>query len=392
MPIQPITPRQRVLTALSHTTPDRAPVDFLAAPEVWQQLVQRLQIEPASLSATDTYDPSWEAVLQHLEVDCRVISYDQFCQPPSQAILPGARVNWFGSLGRSTPNRMWRLALPEGKYQDIWGRQTQIVPNPAGAYEEISSHPLAAAGSTVELRAHPWPEPDWWNFDSAPAVLHRLDPAHNYHLRYRIGSVFETAWQLRGLQAFLRDLALEPAIPLYIMEKITEILVEITHRLLRLAGDAVDMLYFYDDVATQQSLMISPRMWQKYIRPFHQRLVDVAHAYGKPVMYHCDGAIYPLIPALIDLGVTVLNPIQADAKDMQPERLKREFGGRLCFHGGVDIIETLPRGSRLQVQAEVGERLRVLGENGGYILASSHHIQAGTPLDNIFAMYTPDLR
>jgi uroporphyrinogen decarboxylase len=111
-----------------------------------------------------------------------------------------------------------------------------------------------------------------------------------------------------------------------------------------------------------------------------------------PVMYHCDGAVYSLIVDLLEMGVDVLNPVQADAKDMQPERLKREFGNKLAFHGGIDIIRTLPQGTTEDIQREVRERIRVLGENGGYILASSHHIQSDTPVENILAMYDVSLR
>ena len=84
--------------------------------------------------------------------------------------------------------------------------------------------------------------------------------------------------------------------------------------------------------------------------------------------------------------------IQADAAGMDPKRLKDEFGDRLSFHGGIDIIKTLPRGTVADVRAEVAERIRVLGRNGGYVLASSHHIQSDTPLANIFAMYELALR
>jgi uroporphyrinogen decarboxylase len=103
------------------------------------------------------------------------------------------------------------------------------------------------------------------------------------------------------------------------------------------------MVYFYDDVATQNSLMISPQMWRKFVRPCHIRLIELAKSYNLPVMYHCDGAIYPLISEIIELGVDLLNPIQTDAKGMAPQRLKDEFGNRLSFHGGIDIIKTLPR-------------------------------------------------
>lgn len=104
-------------------------------------------------------------------------------------------------------------------------------------------------------------------------------------------------------------------------------------------------------------------------------------------MYHCDGAIYPLIGELIEMGVDLINPVQSDAAGMDPQRLKDEFGDRLSFHGGIDIMRTLPRGTTDEVRSEVRERVRVLGDGGGYILASSHHIQSDTPLANVFAMY-----
>jgi 5-methyltetrahydrofolate--homocysteine methyltransferase len=152
------------------------------------------------------------------------------------------------------------------------------------------------------------------------------------------------------------------------------------------------MIYFYDDVATQNSLMISQEMWRDYIRPRHAQLIEPAKKRNLAVMYHCDGAIYPLVTELIELGIDLLNPVQADAKGMEPPRLKAEFGNRLSFHGGLDIIKTLPRGTVEDVRREVRERVQVLGRDGGYIMASSHHIQSDTPLANVLAMYELDLR
>ncbi|MCG3212708.1 MAG: hypothetical protein FOGNACKC_06400 [Anaerolineae bacterium] len=382
-----LTPRERVKTALRHQTPDRVPVDFLATLEIWEKLVAKIQPDVAAVGPSELFDPRYEAILRHFEVDCRVISYDQFYQPPSSVLLPGANVEWWNVLSRSTPSRMWRQLLPDGSARDIWGHQIRVVNNPTGGYEEYAAWPLADAQSVAELSRHPWPEPDWWDFKPMLDLINQLDAHQEYHLRFRIGSVFEIAWQLRGMQEFLMDLAINPEIPLYIMDRLTDIYVENTRRVLELAGDRLDMVYFYDDVATQQSLMISKAMWEELIRPRHQRLIDVAKSFGVPVMYHCDGALAPLLPALIEMGVDMLNPVQADAKGMEPEMLKREFGDRLSFHGGIDIIKTLPHGTMDEVKAEVAERIRVLGQNGGYVLASSHHIQSDTPLENVFAMY-----
>lgn len=382
-----ITPRQRVLTALRHEQPDRVPVDFLASPEVWERLVEEIRPDIASVGHSDYFDPAWEALLRHYEVDCRVISYDQFFNPPASLLKEGATVQWWDAISRSTPNRMWRQHLPNGDYYNLWSHHIRIVHNQTGKYEEFATWPLSSATSVAELASHPWPDPDWWDFSPIPGIMEQLDAHDEYHIRFRIGSVFEIAWQLRGMQEFLMDLALTPEIPQYIMGRLTDIYVENTRRVLELAGDRLDMVYFYDDVATQNSLMISKKMWRDYIRPCHARIIEVAKQFGKPVMYHCDGALYPLLPEMIDMGIDLLNPVQADAKGMAPETLKSEFGDRLSFHGGIDIIKTLPRGTADDVRHEVAERIRVLGENGGYIMASSHHIQSDTPLQNVHAMY-----
>lgn len=387
-----ITHRQRVLKALRHEQPDRQPVDFLATPEIWDRLKEHFDIDMAPPTDDEFFDPNWEAVQQKFEIDCRVISYDQFCSPPDSAILPGAKIDWWNARSRSTPNRMFRQALPDGSFRDIWGHVIGIVYNQSGSYEEFSKWPLSWANSVEDLKDHPWPDPDWWDFSTLPDLMRQYDEMGDYHLRFRIGSVYEIAWQIRGMQEFLVDLAKQPEIPQYIMERLTEIYVENTRRVLEIAGDRLDMVYLYDDVATQNSLMISKRMWQKYVKPCHERIFAVAKEFGKPIMYHCDGALYPLLPELIELGIDVLNPVQADAAGMEPQRLKDEFGDRISFHGGIDIIKTLPRGTEEDVRNEVRDRIRVLGKNGGYVLCSSHHIQSDTPLANVFAMYDMEHR
>jgi uroporphyrinogen decarboxylase len=379
-----MNPRERVRTALRHEEPDRVPVDFLATPDVWRRLIEHVLPDTAGVGCTDFIEADREALLRHFEVDTRVLSYDMFCKPPDES-----DVEWWSALDRSTPNRMWRRRLGDGTTLDIWGCHRQRVEHGFGAYEEFASWPLQNAQSLDELASHPWPDPGWWDFDALPALLDELAP---FHVRFRIGSVFEIGWQLRGMQEFLIDLAINPEIPSYIMGRLSDVYVENTRRVLELVGDRLDMVYFYDDVATQNSLMISPDTWRELVRPHHARLCDLAHSYGVPVMYHCDGAIYPLIPEVIDMGVDLLNPIQPDAKGMEAQRLKDEFGDRLSFHGGVDILRILPSGTVDEVRAEVRRLVATLGKGGGFVLCSSHHLQPDTPLENVLAMYDVALR
>ena len=118
-------------------------------------------------------------------------------------------------------------------------------------------------------------------------------------------------------------------------------------------------------------------------------MIDVCHAAGVKFMLHSCGAIRPLIPDLIALGVDVLDPIQVAAHGMEPAALKRDFGDRLAFHGGMCTQRTLPFATPQEVREAVLDRIATLGAGGGYILASSHDLSADTPPENIVAMYDP---
>lgn len=381
-----VSPRERVNLALAHRTPDRLPVDFLAVPEIWDLLAQRFDVAPAPLDDSLFFDPAWEEILRRFEVDCRVISYDQFCAPPESAFPAGGRTEWWKVQSRSTPARMWRWAGRDGIATEIFGRRFKVQANELGSYEE-NVPALAAAESVADIKAHRWPDPDWWDLRPVRSAIHEMNRKRPHHIRFRMGAVFEVAWQLRGMENFLTEMAADPAIPTYMMERITDIIAEVTSRLLREAGDDIDMVYFYDDVGSNLSLLISRKMWRTFIRPCHEKLIAVARQHNKQVMYHTDGAVRPLIPDLIEMGVDVLNPIQPGTVGMEPAALKRDFGARLSFHGGVDIVGLLPNGSPTEVREGAKRLATDLGHDGGYIMAGSHHIQCDTPLENILALY-----
>ena len=260
-----------------------------------------------------------------------------------------------------------------------------------GAYEE-NVPVLESAQSVSDVRGFPWPDPSWWDFSALPGVIESMNTVGPCHVRYRAGSVFEIAWQLMGMDRFLMELASGTDLPAYLMDCILDRLLELERAALDAAGPLIDMVYFYDDVATQQSLMLSPDMWRSLIKPRHERIIRMAKDRGKQVMYHSDGAIAPLLGELCDMGVDAVTPVQTDVPGMEPVEIKRRFGARLSFHGGIDIIATLSRGTPGQVRREMRERRRVLGESGGYIMASCHHVQADAPVANVLALYDPALR
>jgi uroporphyrinogen decarboxylase len=346
--------RGRVITAIAHKSPDRVPVDFAAEPEVWEKLLVHFN--------TDSRDE----VLLKLDVDCRVISYD----------LPV-----FSKMAGTA------AVAPEGLKIDVWGARRRHSKNVFAAYDELCDYPLAGAGSVNDLKKYSWPSPDWWDFSELEKEIDRINPQGQFHLRFRIGSVFETAWSLCGIDKMLEDLILRPELPAYIMDRITEVHIENLKRVMKIAGHRIDMLYSYDDLAGQQGLLVSPQLWHGTIRPRQQKLFALAKSYGKPLMYHCCGNICPLIDDLIKIGVDVLSPIQPLAMKMDFQTLKRTYGSRLTFHGGIDIQQLLPNGTPRQIINEAKRASRILGENGGYILAPAHHVQADTPLENILALY-----
>ncbi len=368
-----VSPWQRVEVALAYREPDRVPFDFWAVPEVWEKLRAALGVGDEA-SSKDEASSEDEDVLRLLGIDCRMVT-----------------ARYVGTKARE---------LPDGTYIDTWGTHRRRVTNEFSTYGEYASHPLAEAETTDDVLDWDWASPDDWDVSGVREQCERLNGSAGrsprsagvrYHLRYEVGGIFEWSWALRGFERFLLDLAERPDVACAIMDRFTDIYIENTLRVIEAAGGLLDMVYTYDDVGIQTGLLMSPRMWRKYILPRHQRLNAAIRAAQYPVkiMYHTCGAVFPLVGPFVDeMGIDVLNPLQPRAAGMDMARIKAEFGDRLSFHGAIDIQQTLPHGTPEEVQAEVRERCDLLGRGGGYICTSAHYIQADTPLENIIAMYT----
>ena len=132
--------------------------------------------------------------------------------------------------------------------------------------------------------------------------------------------------------------------------------------------------------------MISPKLVSEFVVPGAKRLIDLAHSYGVKVLYHSCGAIVEAIPQLIEAGVDIIHPIQALAAGMQPDNLKKLFGDKVSFCGGVDTQELLPNGTPEQVMAKVKE-LREIFPTGLIISPSHEAVQSDVPPQNIEAMF-----
>jgi len=145
-----------------------------------------------------------------------------------------------------------------------------------------------------------------------------------------------------------------------------------------------------DDAGTQRAGLISPDLFAEMIAPHYKRLCDWVHAHTSWKTYlHSCGSVYAYIPHWIAAGVDILNPVQISAANMEPERLMREFGGRIVFWGGGgDTQRVLPQGTPEEVRAHVRHNLEVFGSGkGGYVFTQVHNIQQNVPVENVEAMF-----
>jgi uroporphyrinogen decarboxylase len=197
---------------------------------------------------------------------------------------------------------------------------------------------------------------------------------------------FGLPWALRGMEQLMVDMAINPEIVDAIVAKVEEYTLTCLGKVLKKYPGVIDVIGSGDDYGTQNGLFISTEMMRRFFMPSLKRHYDLGRKYGVMGYHHCCGAIFEAIPLFIDAGVQVLNPIQTSAAGMVPERLKKEYGRDLCFHGAIDIQQTLVNGTPADVRAEVRHRIDTLGPEG-YILGSSHVLQPDTPPENIIAMY-----
>jgi uroporphyrinogen decarboxylase len=263
---------------------------------------------------------------------------------------------------------------------DYWG----IRWVKAGDFNQIAHFPLAQS-TREELLDYRFP------VDHMDALLEQMTPlmAHAEHDFIGVDvspCVFEMYWRLRGMEPGLTDLASDVDLASTMLGRCADFAVALSQA--ALDRFEVDWLWTGDDVAGQQSMMMSPQCWRDLVKPHMARSVEVGVKKGLPVAYHSCGALGPIIPDLIEIGITVLNPIQCNCPGMDAADLKKEFGDALTFMGGVDTQYLLPNGSPEEVRRATQRLLEVMtSDGGGYILAASHTVPPETPFNNLFAMY-----
>ena len=338
-----MSPRERWLAVFWRKKPDRVPMDFWGTDETVAGLMRHLGCA------------SRREALEKLHVDFVIKAAPRYVGP----------------------------ALPAGL--DAFGRAYRKMRYETGVYDECVSSPLAAFRSVAEIeRSYAWPEPDWWDYASIATELRGLEM---YPVQGGGSEPFLIYKDLRGPEQAFIDLVENPEIVHYCLGKLFALAYEDTRRTFEAIPCQVLFTYVAEDMGAQNDLMLSAGHIREFLLPGMKRIIDLSHEVGAFVFHHNDGGIRRILPDMIAAGIDLLNPIQWRCGGMEREGLKRDFGTKVVFHGGMDNQQTLPFGTVGDVKKEVLDNLRILGRDGGYILAPCHNIQALTPPGNIVAMY-----
>lgn len=373
-----MTPRERVLLALNHKEPDRVPIDLGATiissihKNAYVDLKEYLGMEIEEIQMCDFVQQLPyvdDALLERFQVDFRMVQ------------LPAA----------TAPDVTY---FEEGDYYaiiDRWGSKLHM-PIDEGLYFDWVDFPIKEP-TMAALEQYDWPRSD------PPATNTQLRQQAKYlyeNTDYALvgsaiigGGIFEQPARTMGLEKFLMSLITAPDFADRLMDQITDIYIESCNNYLDQVGEYLQVFTYWDDLNSQSGWMISPDIYRKIIKPKQRRLVEAIKCKtDAKLFFHGCGAVYDLIPHLIDLGFDIVNPVQVSAAGMDTKRLKTEYGQDIVFWGGgVDTQHILPFGSPQEVRDEVRRRIDDLAPGGGFVFAAIHNVQAFVPPENIVAAF-----
>jgi uroporphyrinogen decarboxylase len=373
-----MTSRERVLTALGHDVPDRVPIDFGGFQTgihrgAYEELLGHLGI------ADDTVmlDP-----VQQLAVPCDTV-LERFHVDTRYVVAHGPDSFRGGIVVNERDGRLWHDLRDE--FGVVWS-----MPDDQGLYMDISHHPLAGA-VIGDIARYPFPKGnDPSRFTGVRNRLETMRRTTDYALVSGIGGVvYETCWYMRGLEQWLIDLVTQPEFCAALLDRVLDFWLGYYTEYTKVAGDLYDVVMIGDDLAAQYGPIFSPSIYRDIVKPRQKRLVQhIRSLTGAKIWYHTCGSCYQYIADLIDNGVDILNPVQIGLADMEPERLKREFGNRIVFWGGgVDAQHILPFASPEVVRDNVRANIAAFMPGGGYVFNNVHNIQYGVPPANIVALF-----
>jgi hypothetical protein len=345
-----MTSKERVLTAFAHAEPDRVPIDYSANPEIDLALKEHY-----GLAKDDG-----EGLLRALGVDFRYVGAP-YAGPKRHEDVPGRQV-------------------------DFWGIRKRWIEHETGGYWDYCDFPLARA-TAEEVEAWPMPSADDFDYSEAAAGCGRYadfcvvagDPG--------MCDIINKTGMLRTMEQVLVDLITDDPAGLLLIDRRLDVQVEAMRRTLEAGKGRFDLVFIGEDLGSQRGPTIGLDLFRRHIRPRMQRFVDVAKSFGLPVMIHSCGSSSWAFDDLLDMGISVVDTLQPEAKDMSPAYLKKRFGRRLSFHGMISTAGPLAYGAVDDVIRVVRDTLAVMKPLGGYALAPTHQLQSNSPTANVVAMY-----
>lgn len=360
--------RERVLAALNHQEPDRPPRDLGCTtatgihPTAYLALKRSLGMEEdfEFMSSRALLARVEKPVVDHFGIDILPLITSSTGEPPVLDV-----------------NRA---------YVDRWGVERRL-PDLEGHYF-VSRSPLGNMNTVSEVDKFNWPEPQVdYSELREQALKYRAETDKALMLNLNVGFLHQAQF-MRGFDLWLMDLAADPKFAEYYMDRILEIWLADAEAMIKTVKDLADVVIYADDIAFQNGPMVSTPMYKKYFKPRQKKVFDLLKSSGLKTLYHTCGSLGTLLDDLVDMGIDALNPVQVSAKGMgDTAKLKKEWGDKITFWGGIDTHYIMPRGTVEEVQEEVWHRLDDLSENGGYVLATVHDIQADVPPENVLALY-----
>jgi uroporphyrinogen decarboxylase len=346
---KPMTSKERVLTAFARREPDRVPINYEANPGIDRRLKEHFRLKP---------DDS-EGLRKALGVDFRGVG----------AGYTGARLH---------------KEIPGRQVDPLWGWITRLIEHDTGSYWDFCDFPLIEADEETVAR---WPMPSPDNFDYSE-IARACDQKKEYAIYVGgagLGAV--TNPFLRGMEQMLVDIATDDPAGMLLLDRMLAIQLEKARRELEAAKGGVDFMYMGDDLGTQRGPLISMETFRKQIKPRHKPFFDLARAHNLPVMMHSCGSSSWAYDEYIGMGLTTVDSLQPEAKDMAPEYLKRRFGKRLAFHGCISTAGPVALGTVADTTAYCRRTLEIMMPGGGYCFAPTHALQDNSPTGNVVAMY-----
>jgi uroporphyrinogen decarboxylase len=276
------------------------------------------------------------------------------------------------------PNRYLNEYPQEEKlWTDLYGSTWQVDHRPV--------HLVEPALKTPSLGGFKFPDMDsLFEADWQKRAQRAVEELKGYFLVIEWGfGVFERTWTLRGFTETLMDAAADPDFFDELVGQVARHHFEILERVLELPLDGI---FFSDDWGYQQGVLIGAQRWRKVLKPRLAELYARTHAAGKYVLTHCCGSIEEILPDLIEIGLDVYESVQPEARNNNPYELKRKYGEKLAFWGGLGSQSTVPYGTPGEIKAEVDRLCREMGRGGGYILSPAKSLQPETPTENAAAV------